>query len=57
MYDLAGRRVRRLHEAAEGVGTYVQTWDGRGEDGRLLPPGLYVVRVSAQTDGDAATVT
>jgi hypothetical protein len=57
IYDLAGRRVRRVHEAAEGVGTYVQTWDGRGENGRLLPPGLYVVRVSAQTDGDAATVT
>lgn len=38
--DLAGRIVRRIHGP---VGDF--TWDGRGADGRLLPPGVYLHRV------------
>jgi hypothetical protein len=40
--DLAGRVVRRMvAPLASGF-----TWDGRGEDGRLLPVGVYLYRVS-----------
>ena len=53
VYDLNGRLVRVLHDASEGSGRYEdKTWDGRDDQGELLAPGLYIVRVSV--DGDAA---
>ena len=46
VYDLSGRRVRRLRERRDGsAGTYALPWDGRDEAGNLVPPGVYAVRV------------
>jgi hypothetical protein len=42
VYDIGGRRVRRFPASAGGV-----FWDGRDDDGELVPPGLYFVRVAA----------
>ncbi len=40
--DLKGRRVQALLERATlAPGSYVISWDGRGEDGRRVPSGLY----------------
>ena len=50
--DLAGRRVRRLHAAEEQIGHYQFEWDGRFEDGRLVPPGIYLFRVTTEIDDD-----
>ena len=50
IFDLAGRRVLRLHEGREGIGRYQRRFDGRDENGRLLPPGLYLARVELSTD-------
>ena len=52
IHDLAGRRVRSL-----GVGSSVDDglefhWDGRTEDGRMAPAGVYLVRI-ATTSGIA----
>ncbi len=48
IYDLGGRRVKRFHGAANaGV-----VWDGRDEDGRLVPPGIYFLR--AEVEGRTA---
>ncbi len=47
--DLAGRRIRRLLADAAGSGAYDLDWDGRDENGSLLPVGLYLVRVKADT--------
>ena len=50
VFDLAGRRVRRVHEGTEGVGRYERSFDGRDDGGQLLPPGVYLARVELATD-------
>jgi hypothetical protein len=49
IYDLSGRLVRRF-QATRRVGEYREHWDGTDESGQLVPPGMYIVRVSADTD-------
>jgi hypothetical protein len=49
IYDLTGRLVRRLVAASRGEGRYTDLWDGRS-GGRLVAPGLYVMRVAVDTD-------
>ena len=53
IYDLRGRLVRTLRDAAGVAGHYQLTWDGRGDSGALPPPGLYLFRL--QIAGDSAT--
>jgi flagellar hook assembly protein FlgD len=50
--DLAGRRVQQLHTGDERIGHYQFEWDGRFEDGRLVPPGIYLFRVTTEIDDD-----
>ena len=50
VWDLSGRRVRRVHAGWDGVGLYERVWDGRDEAGRLVPPGLYLYRVAVEAD-------
>ena len=55
LYDLSGRRVRVLFAGEEANGRYTdKAWDGRDDQGRAVPPGLYVARVFVVGDsGDA----
>ena len=59
-HDLGGRRVGRARPAtgAEVVTTGIvrYKWDGRGEDGRLAPPGLYLLNVRLGTDAEEVQV-
>lgn len=48
--DLSGRSVRRILAGRALSGPYGLTWDGRTDDGELVPPGLYVVRVEVEVD-------
>ena len=48
--DLSGRRVRSLFAGPAGSGAYALDWDGRQDDGTLLPVGIYLVRVEADTE-------
>ena len=50
VWDLSGRRVRRVYAGRDDVGAYERVWDGRDESGQLVPPGLYLYRVSVETD-------
>ena len=50
VWDLSGRRVRQVYGGLDGVGIYERVWDGRDESGRLVPPGLYLYRVSVEAD-------
>ena len=50
VWDLSGRRVRRVYAGLDGVGAYERIWDGRDESGWLVPPGLYLYRVSVDAD-------
>lgn len=53
VYDRAGRQVRLLasNEPAAAEGELI--WDGRDQDGRPLPPGIYLVRLEAYDDDGA----
>ena len=50
VYDVSGRRLGLVDASRLGSGRYVGVWDGRDEGGSLLPPGLYVVGLSVETD-------
>ncbi|MBC8424758.1 T9SS type A sorting domain-containing protein [bacterium] len=47
VYDLHGRLVRRLHQGALPAGSHTRTWNGRGDDGRRVAGGPYMVRLLA----------
>jgi len=51
--DLQGRTLRQLARAEGLAGHYQLRWDGRGEGGDLLPPGIYLVWL--EISGDAAS--
>ena len=57
-FDLSGRRVRQLYDQPSSSGVYEIPWDGLDESGRLVPPGLYLARVSIRVDvGDESGAT
>ena len=69
IFDLGGRLVRQLDAGLLRGGQYVRPpaggdparspgfWDGRDDDGTLVVPGLYLVRVRAQlAQGDKTAV-
>jgi hypothetical protein len=47
IFDLAGRRVRTLVDESLAAGQHERVWDGAGEDGRRLPSGAYLARLTA----------
>ena len=51
IFDLAGRLVRRLEVELAGSSAAQLQWDGRNDKDVLLPPGLYVFRLSIESDG------
>ena len=50
LFDLQGRRVATLFRGALASGPTRLDWDGRGEDGRPLAGGVYLLRLTA-SDG------
>lgn len=51
IFDLTGRRVRRLEAVAVvPIGERTLSWDGRDDEGRRVPPGLYVARFGLDVD-------
>lgn len=55
LYSLAGRRVRTLWDSQPALaGRKRLQWDGRDDHGRLVAPGLYVLRVAIDADVDDA---
>jgi len=53
VFDLRGRRVRRLHSGNVEAGWHQLTWDGRDESGRGQSSGLYFLQ--ARHAGEART--
>ncbi|MBT3343290.1 MAG: hypothetical protein HN712_10085 [Gemmatimonadetes bacterium] len=62
--DLSGRLVRRLPERMLSAGTYLGetadsthpgAWDGRNDDGDLVPPGTYIYRIVVDLDPNDET--
>ncbi len=52
VYDVLGRRVRRLWEGSLGAGGHRFVWDGRDEAGKAVAAGVYVYQVTV--DGQVA---
>ncbi len=50
VYDLSGRLVRKLQSGGAVNGPQGLRWDGRDASGKTVPPGLYLLRVSIDTD-------
>ena len=50
LFDLSGRTVRRLQTAGVLNGPQSIIWDGRGDGGQLVSPGLYLLKLSVDTD-------
>ena len=47
LYDLRGRLVRTLVQAALPAGSHAVTWDGRDKQGRAAAAGVYLARLTA----------
>ena len=50
VYDLAGRQVAELPVGKNQSGRHLVHWNGQNDQGRYLPPGLYVLQVKVATD-------
>jgi hypothetical protein len=50
IHDLSGRRIRSVVKSGQFNGPQLILWDGRDEGGDLVPPGIYLVRLSIDTD-------
>ena len=50
LYDLSGRSIRRLQNNGALNGPQQLLWDGKNEDGVMAPPGIYLLRLSIDTD-------
>ena len=50
VYDLAGNRRAHVEIGAQGTGPQRAFWDGRDEQGALLPPGLYLLDLALVTE-------
>ena len=56
VFDLTGRRQRLIEELQLTSGGYTGIWDGRDEIGETVPPGVYVLRIRADTDNRESVV-
>ncbi len=51
LFDLSGRRLRSLgRERARASGEYSLHWDGLDENGQLVAPGSYLIRIRLEVD-------
>lgn len=50
VFDAAGRHVRTLADGVVRAGAYAHDWDGESDDGRRLPPGVYLLEVEAGSE-------
>ena len=58
VYDLGGRLVRQLGERrTDPRGRYEVVWNGDGESGRKVPPGMYLAVVTVEAESDRAQQT
>lgn len=56
VYDLTGRAVRSLHSGYLPQGQGSIWFDGTGESGRQLPPGVYSVVINGTSGADAVNI-
>jgi flagellar hook assembly protein FlgD len=47
IFDLMGRKIRTLVKAQQSPGNYGIAWDGRNDNGQLVPSGIYIYQLRA----------
>jgi hypothetical protein len=49
IYDMSGRKVKQVLSESRGKGSHSEQWDGKDDQGTLVPPGAYICKVAAHT--------
>lgn len=57
IYNLSGQLVRRLLLGERAPGAYEMPWDGRNEQGHLVPSGAYIFKLKAGSLVESKTLT
>jgi len=57
VYGVDGRRIRTLDDGVHDAGVFRVVWDGRDTGGRLVPPGVYFVRLAVGSERHIARAT
>ena len=50
VYDLLGRRLKIIESGRLQPGDHFTTWDGKNDDGKDMPSGVYFVRMSVERE-------
>jgi flagellar hook assembly protein FlgD len=48
VYNLLGQEIRMLVNEFQSSGTYIITWDGKGNSGETLASGIYFYRLTTE---------
>lgn len=47
VYDVSGKFVKNLYSGIKNAGKFSLKWTGKGEEGNLLPAGVYILSIKA----------
>ena len=50
IFSLAGRRVALIERGQQSSGPQTLRWDGRDQDGEVLPPGIYLLGIGIESE-------
>jgi hypothetical protein len=51
VYDVRGRRIRRLSDGLRNAGSHSVRWDGKDAFGTAVPSGIYICRMEVRSAG------
>lgn len=57
IYNMLGQKVRTLVDAVRPAGVYALEWDGRDDEGRYMPSGVYLYRLTSEAGTEARRMT
>lgn len=57
IYDLLGKRVKRLIDAKQSVGFHEIKWDGRNNSGSVVGAGIYIYRLKVENQAISKKMT
>jgi hypothetical protein len=56
VFNILGQRIRTLFAGDRSPGEYGETWDGRDDLGREMPPGVYYARITQGADTESKRI-
>jgi len=52
VFDLSGRLVKHVYSGNDPIGEYSHSWDGTDGSDKLVPPGIYLYRITADLQSE-----